>query len=110
MSDESNSQAVAELTACSLLREIADRVRRTRQGEAGLYDDLPAHQPFQDYGTLTAHWLRDNPSDPDMVAAAAVEYLSRLSDEQRMETFDSFCTSCGCIQPDDKRCQCWNDE
>ena len=33
--------------------------------------------------------------------------LKALTDEQRMEIFGNFCTSCGC---DDPHCQCWNDK
>jgi len=33
--------------------------------------------------------------------------LESMTDLQRMEVFNNYCTSCGCKDP---RCQCWNDE
>lgn len=36
--------------------------------------------------------------------------MAALSDDERMEVMACFCRSCGCIQPDGRGCQCWNDE
>jgi hypothetical protein len=38
---------------------------------------------------------------------SVVALLSKLTDDERVQVFGHFCTSCGCIDP---RCQCWNDE
>ena len=35
------------------------------------------------------------------------EALDRLSEEERLEVFCEYCTSCGSKNP---TCQCWNDE
>lgn len=40
--------------------------------------------------------------------ADAIKELAALTDEQRLEVFSYFCTSCGIIQ-NEKRCSCWND-
>lgn len=39
--------------------------------------------------------------------AKALDALMALSDEERLELFGWFCTSCGIANHD---CQCWNDE
>lgn len=39
--------------------------------------------------------------------AAIINSLMALTDEQRIEVFRFFCTTCGC---DDPQCQCWNDD
>lgn len=39
--------------------------------------------------------------------ADAVNALSLLSDERRMEVFNYFCSYCGCNDP---QCKCWNDK
>ncbi len=41
--------------------------------------------------------------------ADAVNILSALTDDERLEVMRSFCHSCGCIEGD-RPCQCWNDE
>ena len=42
--------------------------------------------------------------------AAAVNALLALTDEQRGEATRFFCSHCGCVQPNGRLCQCWNDE
>lgn len=46
---------------------------------------------------------------PETIAAirAAVEALSEMAEEDRLEIFAHFCKHCG---GDDPSCQCWNDE
>lgn len=33
-----------------------------------------------------------------------------LNNEQRLAVMKHFCKECGCVQPEDSFCQCWNDE
>lgn len=36
--------------------------------------------------------------------------ISKWTDNQRLELFQNFCTSCGRFDSDGIFCQCWNDE
>ena len=42
--------------------------------------------------------------------AAVVNALAAMKDEQRLEAMGFFCPRCGCVQPEGRPCQCWNDE
>jgi hypothetical protein len=46
----------------------------------------------------------------DTPVKAAVRAMFNLSDEERLEVMGLFCKHCGCIQPEGRGCQCWNDE
>ena len=41
---------------------------------------------------------------------SATKAMLGLSDEERLEVMGLFCRHCGCIQPEGRGCQCWNDE
>jgi hypothetical protein len=60
---------------------------------------------FQIRSDPRGEWrIVDNP------VADAANAMAALTDEERMEVMACFCRSCGCIQPDGRGCQCWNDE
>lgn len=40
----------------------------------------------------------------------AVNILTTITNDERLEVMSCFCPRCGCIQPEEYRCQCWNDE
>jgi hypothetical protein len=44
---------------------------------------------------------------PTAISEAIKLLLAILSDYERKEIFDYYCTECG---SDDPSCQCWNDE
>ncbi len=47
----------------------------------------------------------------DELQETIIEMMKSLpSDEQRLQVMTFFCGHCGCVQPEDQRCQCWNDE
>ncbi len=43
----------------------------------------------------------------DNVESAAISLVDKLTDEERMDLFHSYCVHCG---TDDSGCQCWNDD
>jgi Rieske Fe-S protein len=46
------------------------------------------------------------------VTLAVIDLLKSMSEDERLQVFNAFCTHCGCVQPASqlRRCQCWNDE
>jgi len=40
----------------------------------------------------------------------AIIVLLALTEEERLEVFQEFCTHCGIQQSDGYQCQCWNDD
>jgi len=45
--------------------------------------------------------------DSDRRISEVIAEIMKLSDDERLKVFKSFCLSCGA---DDPMCQCWNDE
>jgi len=43
----------------------------------------------------------------DNVESAAISLVEKLTDEERMDLFHSYCVHCGSNDPS---CQCWNDD
>lgn len=40
----------------------------------------------------------------------AIALLKSFTDEERLAVFAEFCPHCGCVQLEENRCQCWNDD
>ena len=41
---------------------------------------------------------------------SAVNAMDSLTDSERLEVMGRYCHSCGRVQPEERSCQCWNDE
>ena len=74
-------------------------------------------------GSLVDEWMGADSNGIDSYFHEAIAYgrqtpdresilaeISKWTDDQRLELFQNFCTSCGRFDSDGIFCQCWNDE
>lgn len=101
-----------ELMQQNLRDAFGEDVESIEDVQERFMEMLDKHDASEDLREITKEALGDLQGEMQKLQAAvkvqnAMQAMSILSDDERMEVINLFCKHCGSINPE---CQCWNDE